>query len=223
MDKIDYQRVFSRVRRDNLKIVKSQIVGGVITDNDLEVKISNHVNRWEGVISKDDIVREMQTTKTVPTFLAKDPSRQNLTEGIAKEYLEQFDEIREVEILSKSGKNSWSIVDGILDKTDNFTKAEKNGHKSIDFRITLNNGKIIFAAHKYTKDTGGAQDNQGNDLLAFVVSADQYPDDDYLFAAIGDGEYYTDGKMDGMRERSSKVIICNTDNFITELRRRGIL
>lgn len=223
MSKIDYQGVFARVRKENLKIVKSQIVNGVIIDDELDTKINNHVDRWEGIISRDDIVSELQTTKTVPTFLAKDPSRQNLTEGIAKEYLERFDEISEVEILPKSGQNSWSIINGVLDRTNNFTKAEKNGHKSIDFRITLSNGKIIFAAHKYTKANGGAQDNQGNDLLAFVVSADQYPDNDYLFVAIGDGEYYTDNKVNGMRAKSDNVIVCSTDNFVSELKRRGVI
>ena len=220
---IDYQSVFNRKRQENLQIVKSQIRDGVVVDEELSKKISNHVERWSGIITEEDVINDFMRTRTVPTFLAKDPGKQNLTEQIAKEYLERFPEIETVNILNKSGHNSWCIIEGRLDLRDNFTASQIKGHKTIDFKIKLTNGKYIMAAHKYTKETGGAQDNQRNDLLNFAKNADQYTGNEYLFAAIGDGEYYSENKLRSMFEEAPSVIFCNSDSLVEELRSRGFL
>lgn len=219
----DYQGVFIRKRRENLDIVKSQIRDGHILDSDLEIKINNHAERWSGVLTVQDIIRDFSNTITVPTFLAKDPSKQNLTEGIAKDYLEQLPEIEKVSILNKSGLDSWMIIDGRLDRRNNFTENERKGHKTIDFNIRLANGKNLMAAHKYTKDTGGAQDNQGNDLLDFAINANSYTGDEYIFVAIGDGEYYNVNKLKSIENKAPNVIVCNSESLVQKLKERGVI
>ncbi len=61
--------------------------------------------------------------------------------------------------------------------------------KSIDFEWEVGAFKF-FASHKYTKDGGGAQDNQYEDIQNFLRHTRDCNLKNTIFLAICDGEYY---------------------------------
>ena len=50
--------------------------------------------------------------------------------------------------------------------------------------------KKFYAFHKYTREGGGAQDNQYSDIKKFIENANASADTNTFFIAIADGEYF---------------------------------
>jgi hypothetical protein len=126
-------------------------------------------------------------SRTIASIFIKQPNRQNIFEEYALKKIKAMPIIKSAKKLSASGKDAIYIVKGNLLKIHNLP--ERQMHKSIDFDIETINNKHIYASHKYTKDSGGSQDNQYNDMLNFVKNANESRTKEYFFAII-DGEYY---------------------------------
>ena len=62
--------------------------------------------------------------------------------------------------------------------------------KTIDF-FWKTGDLIVYASHKYTKSSGGAQDNQYKDLKDFISEANHSNLPKTIFLAIADGSYYS--------------------------------
>ena len=73
--------------------------------------------------------------------------------------------------------------------------------KSIDFYWECGSKKF-YAFHKYTKDSGGHQDNQYRDLQVFIGEANTSGIKDSYFLAIADGDYYS---TNNGRARTTKI------------------
>jgi hypothetical protein len=121
----------------------------------------------------------------VTAFLAKDPNKQNIHEKIAGDYIITIEGISEFKILPKSGKNAKILTN---DGRVTFGNGVKS-NKSIDFEF-IYCGIHFYCSHKYTKDSGGAQDNSYNDLCNFLTSTRRVVDKKVYFLAIADGNYY---------------------------------
>ncbi len=86
------------------------------------------------------------------------------------------------------------------------TQAQSNASKTIDFE--WNTGTIkCYASHKYTKNSGGAQDNQYKDIRNFMKNIRDNNTPNILFFAICDGNYY----QNLSRSNMSKMQILNRD------------
>ena len=121
----------------------------------------------------------------------KEPRRQKLHENIAAQWLQTRKEITNFENLPTSGTGAWYITsDG--DLRNNMTRAPT---KSLDFKWQT--GKyIVYAAHKYTRESGGNQDSQFMEvkkLLEFFQKGSV--NHNIIFLAIVDGPYFTQAKM----------------------------
>ena len=103
------------------------------------------------------------------------------------------------------GDACYVCNDGIVRKGD----VNKGLTKSIDFRWEFD-GNTYYAAHKYTKDEGGAQDNQFNDLCNFLINASKSKDENVYFLAIGDGDYYKRKYKDGANYYLSRIDYMNS-------------
>lgn len=87
----------------------------------------------------------------------------------------------------------------------------------------------MYAAHKFIRDDGGAQDNQYNDVFDFVKRASDNMETGLVFVAICDGPYFTKRKqtndrtfitrMDWLKRASNgrNVIVCDSKNLRKEL------
>ncbi|AXK51609.1 hypothetical protein [Spiroplasma alleghenense] len=80
--------------------------------------------------------------------------------------------------------------------------------KSMDFKFNYKDLKTDFYVfHKYTKESGGAQDNQKNDVIFSMQSAKSpYPcEKNFVVFYICDGEYYDEQKMNELNNHINGI------------------
>lgn len=141
-------------------------------------------------ISEEEIREEIGRSRVARAAFAKDPSRQNLYEGIAKRFLEEHLTPLGVTVrkLPAKGKNALYI-----DQSGKIRgKSEKDGReigKSLDFEVKLG-GQIVYISHKFTRESGGSQDSQSDEQLEKLGRFKNSNDPQKHFAAACDGEYY---------------------------------
>lgn len=208
MVKYDYEGEKKKLYAGNLKAVQ-KATGAKW----LRLKIKNFAEKFG--FKEKEIAKRIEKDKFLAATFAKDPGRQNFYQKQALKFLRTMDVVKEAKELSAGGKNAWFVVNGEVGKKGKFKKEELAAVKSIDFKITLVDGTVILASHKYTKDKGGAQDNQKNDLLNFIRQAKAYKGK-YVMMAIADGAYYREAVIWGQLEhaaRDSDVKVCNMENF----------
>ena len=92
--------------------------------------------------------------------------------------------------LPNAGNDAIYVINGSI--IDGKTRAMTGGAtdaKSIDFYWECGEKKF-YAFHKYTREGGGAQDNQYSDIKKFIENANASADTNTFFIAIADGEYF---------------------------------
>lgn len=191
--------------------------------------LADKVARW-AVARGWDVTKVLEKVATDDMFasvFAKNPTRQTIHQRIAASYIEKLDGIDDFKVLPAGGKNALYCVDGQVVSLDN-----PQGIKSIDFtwKYVDKQGRSysVFASHKHTMEEGGAQDNQFNDVMGFLVEATKNTADNVLFVAICDGAYYDhrytrDAKYKGSRldylknvvsGRNRRATACQSDDII---------
>lgn len=136
-----------------------------------------------------------------------DPIRQNVFEKIAAEYIESM---AGVSLFKKYGANDLFIVAGAL-KEKKELKGMRPESKSIGFSWKYCR-RDFYASHKYTDESGGAQDNQYRDVQRFIEDANKIGGQD-VFVAIVDGEYHsTRDSQSGMTRRKRLEQMANQSN-----------
>ena len=162
----------------------------------VRTKINNHIEKFNGLFTYKDIVEQIKTNDIVASMFCKDPSKQNISEKMAEKILG-------VPKLPANGANSIRFTpEGKLTGVKNIGVS-----KSADF---LFNG--IYFTQKYTAESGGAQDNQYNDVVDFLVKGSI----NYKVGAIVDGKYW-DQKRDALREHfkdNPNVVVVSVDDLI---------
>ena len=162
----------------------------------VKTKINNHVEKFDGLFSYEDIVEQIKSNDIVASMFCKDPSKQNISEKMVEKILG-------IPKLPVSGANSIRFTpDGKLTGVKSIGVS-----KSADFLI---NG--IYFTQKYTAESGGAQDNQYNDVVDFLVKGSI----NHKVGAMVDGEYW-DKKRDALREHfkdNPNVVVVSVDDLV---------
>lgn len=133
---------------------------------------------------------------------AKDPRRQNNHEQIASSWLCSMPGVSNFQKLFSKGPSALYASNGLA--LPSLQLANNDTPKSIDFSwdIVLPGGfkKLsFFAAHKYTFEDGGSQDNQLEDLRAFTKEASKLQKEmGHRFLALADGPYYQKPREHGL-------------------------
>lgn len=109
----------------------------------------------------------------------KDPLKQNIAEKTQIEYLQ----LKTGFYVQKLNTRELS-----LNASGRIIEGNVQGIKSIDFIINARHKYYGFL--KYTKENGGAQDNQCNDALHFIEAAILNQDPNTYFLIGLDGDYY---------------------------------
>lgn len=162
----------------------------------VKIKINNHIEKFSGLFTYEDIVEQIKSNDIVASMFCKDPSKQNISEKMVEKILG-------VPKLPANGANSIRFT-----PNGELTGIKGIGvSKSADF---LFNG--IYFTQKYTAESGGAQDNQYNDVVDFLVKGSI----NYKVGAMVDGKYW-DEKRDALREHfkdNPNVIVVSIDDLI---------
>ncbi|WP_426461259.1 hypothetical protein [Mycoplasma hafezii] len=194
--KIEWEKIIKEKRLKNIQSVYDSIGSKWLHD-----KIIAESERTDIPIEKYyQEIRDLNLI--VISKFAKDPSKQNIHEQIAGDFIKKIDGVTEFKILPKSGKYAKYLTsDGnVLE----FQPAIKS-LKTIDMQWKYNNC-MFYASHKYTDQEGGAQDNQFEDIKKFLKSVQQRTDSNVFFIALTDGNYYQTKSKNGI----SRLELLNT-------------
>lgn len=171
-------------------------------DENLLKKIQTYI--WRFGYTEEEVRARIRRDEMFSAWFTKEPRRMKLHETIAADWLKRIELVFDFEDLPTGGKNAWYIA------TDGELRQGKKpaGVKSLDFG--WNTGQYrVFASHKYTKESGGNQDSQFQEVQNMLRYFQQGAVDDHtVVIAIVDGPYYTPAKMSELHrfERSSKPI-----------------
>ena len=187
MNFTEYVELKKREKRiANIRQVREEIDKKWVSD-----KISNHITAFDGIFTYNEIKEAILTNDIVASKFCKDPSKQNISENLAAEILG-------LNKLPASGKNAIRF-----DDNGDITSIASGNTKSADF---IYNG--YYATQKYTAETGGAQDNQKNDVIDFLKRGSI----SHKVAAIVDGDYW-----DIHRDELKKLFQNNENVLITSV------
>ncbi|MCQ2570927.1 MAG: hypothetical protein MJ154_01620 [Candidatus Saccharibacteria bacterium] len=181
MRRIDYVSAYRKALEENVSEVKKAVL---TRDSAMLLKIHNYSERFN--LPEKFVEHKILKDNVFANQFAKDPSKQSLHQKIAADFISSITEVVNFAQLPASGGDACYICD------DGVVRKGVCSHgltKSIDFYWEYGDCRY-FAAHKHTTYEGGAQDNQFNDLQAFLENASKSTLANTFFIAIGDGEYY---------------------------------
>ena len=183
MNNQKYKEEYKNAVKKNTKEVLANI-----ESKEMAEKISNWANKFE--YSFEEIKKKILTDEIFACIFIKEPSRQNLYQKLASQYISSLPKIVDFKMPAerKTRKMAKYMVNGKM-----FKGVELEGQakdiKSIDFEWKVED-HTFFASHKYTKDGGGVQDNQYEDIQNFLRHARDCNIKNAIFLAICDGDYY---------------------------------
>lgn len=183
-------------RKINLKILREEIENSWV-----EEKIENHLKRNPHIkLDKEEIKNKIMEDDLIASFFAKDPAKQNISEKYFAKVIKNIDGVSNFENLPSNTK--------VFVKNGEIMQDEKRaiGIKSIDYSFYFKDA-LFICSQKYTKDRGGAQDNQFNDVVSFLVNSRELKD--AIPMALVDGNYYTENKKEELKLINSKAIVCS--------------
>jgi len=182
-----------KARKENLINVRKDIDKKWVLE-----KINNFIENRDSDYTVQQIIDQIMKNDLVAEMFAKDPSKQNISEKLCSLYLNW-------KLLPQSGKQAVRF------NTDGNIVATKTlgGGKCADFFI-----KNRYITQKYTgKNTGGAQDNQMEDVITFLINASKK----YKCGACVDGWYWEEAgnkeKLKRMFADNPNVIIFSADEI----------
>lgn len=222
---VDYEKYKKEEVKKNIKKLRDNI-----TDQSIMKKIRNWADKYD--LTFEFVRHKVFIDDIFALNFVKDPGRQNFHENTAAYFLGSLYPIYEFELLPKGGASAKVINNGMLVSLKQSKESTSNP-KTIDFSwiIKTNKGTNIrcYASHKYTKDKGGSQDNQYNDLKSFMQHAHQNQAKNTMFFAICDGKYYQEvnketkkNKIEELNDsyfKANKLIALTIDSLYDELER----
>ena len=184
MRKIDYSIGYAKALRENRQKVNEEI-----DTPDMKLKIENWAKKFG--YSSDEVRDHIIASPMFADTFAKDPGKQSFHQHWAAKFISENENVVDFEELPAMGDKSMFISSGkVVYRPE--VKEDKDT-KSIDFKWTVHRDGVpltFYAAHKYTAEGGGSQDNQYQDLKCFMRQAEQAHIPNVYFLAIADGDYY---------------------------------
>ena len=213
-----YEQNYKKAYIKNRQTLKEQIENDPLLKNNkqLNIKINNFCQKHQ--LDRRTVITEIKKSEVVQAFFAKDPQKQNIHEQTASSIIQENPDIKNFKNLQN---NSLYLVSGIvMDKKEKQGKGFNIETKTIDFQWDYKE-KRFYASHKYTKESGGSQDNQYRDLESFIKKANQSTKTTEYFIAIADGEYYqqkkdSKKKIDLLKDEANSnkgVYACSIDEL----------
>lgn len=187
---LNYRLEELKRREENTKKLRDSLSKNKI-DKKLKEKIINFCDRH--ALEFELIKHKILIDDLFILNFITEPSRQTLHQDLASKFIKIIPNIKNFKVLPSNGKDSLFVINGIIVK-EHQKKDTSINVKSIDFEWTYINkiGEEIpcYASHKYTHQSGGAQDHQFKEIMTFLENANKYSKKLNFFYAICDGKYY---------------------------------
>ena len=166
-------------------------------------------------VQEADFWRDLEANPNGPlaAVLAREARRQNVHERAAADYIERLTHVAQFRKLPSSGPNACYVNgDGQI-----VTRAQLAGarppSKSIDFQWRT--GTVTcYAAQKYTKEGGGNQDNQFNEIQSLLRNFLQRINNDIALFVLVDGPYYNQARLDRL---VALIRLQNPRSYVTSV------
>lgn len=178
----DFEKKFVAAIRKNLRDVVTELENG---DKNLKKKIKTFSSRFAFVESQ--VKAKIRDDEMFRAFFAKDPGKQKIHENIAAAFIANIPTVSNFKQLAHD--DTQLLGGAVISRKDARKGGGTSRAKSLDFYWETC-GIKVYASHKYTKSSGGAQDNQYRDLQEFIREANQSNLRGAIFLAIADGKYY---------------------------------
>ena len=215
---LDYESIIDEKRKENLFQLQLTLLQSEsfeeLNDDSLKQKIISHCETYD--LDVEDFYQELKQHQYLQTFFAKNPLKQGLHEQIAVKYLsEQLPSFSKVRKLSQKNNCGLFLTSTGLSKSRSISKA-------VDFYLESNNNIYVFT-HKYTKQSGGAQSNQYEDVLNFLRYAPNSPFKDektkktVYIGAILDGDFYLD-KIEETQKKFPTYLVGNIEQVLEKIK-----
>ena len=186
----DYDALEQVAWRENVDAVIDRLNA---RDANILKKISTYI--WRFGYSESEVSNHIREDQMFAAWFAKEPRRTKFHEKIAAEWLRQIEQesdlIKDFDELATRGRKAWYIASD----RDLRQGQRPSGIKSLDFKWKTGN-YTIYASHKYTKEGGGNQDSQFNEVLQLLVHFQRSNGKYDVVLAIVDGPYFTEKKME---------------------------
>ena len=179
----DYDKIEKQLWRENGNKVRDLLEN---QDAGLLRRIRTFADRFD--FDEAEVCEKINNDFMFACCFAKNATRTGFHEKEAEKYLRMFrDLIRFFKALPASGKNAKYV-----NRMGNIVTGKKPSEiKSLDFMWIAGNTNIkCFAAHKFTREPGGSQDHQRNELIRLLQMFQNCKDENTAFFAICDGPYY---------------------------------
>ncbi len=185
-DSIEYQR-----NLDNFSDMKGEIA----ERSERLTKRVKHFATQFGLTEKcfwDSL--EADPEGPLAAVLSKEARRQNIHENAAADYVKSLEAVSEFRKLPSVGRNACYVNrDGQMVTRDQLGNAPRPS-KSIDFQWRT--GRLTcYAAQKYTKEGGGNQDNQFNEVERLLEHFQRRTNNDTALFVLVDGPYYNEERL----------------------------
>lgn len=149
--------------------------------------------------------QEQKLVSYIINDMCKDPSKQNIYEIEGLNWLRNYPELDGV---IKPCNPELVLKDGLV-LTRNGKK-DPNTSKSVDVVFRIGETRFI-GTMKYTKNSGGAQDNQFNDVCNFLHHGMGLKNMKVI--ALVDGEYYTSEKIEQLKNINKDAIVIRISDI----------
>ena len=189
----DYDRIEQELWRKNGNEVRGLLEN---QDSGMLRRIQTFCDRFG--FDEIEVCEKIKDDFMFACCFAKNATRTGFHEKEAEKYLRMFPNlIRFFTALPSHGKNAKYI-----DQMGNIITGKKPGEvKSLDFMWIAGNTNIkCFAAHKFTREPGGSQDHQRNELITLLRMFQNCNDENMAFFAICDGPYYNEQNLSRLRQ-----------------------
>ncbi|HHE0437858.1 TPA: hypothetical protein ACN35C_004725 [Vibrio parahaemolyticus] len=215
---LDYEKEIMKERMKNVVALRNDIM-----NSSYQFKMQSYANRFNLPVRY--VRLKVLSDPMFALNFIKDPAKQSFHEKKAASYLESQSNIKDFVNLPASGNEAIGLLSGMIHSYTDLKQNSSKKIKTLDFKFKIrfeDSWYDCYCSHKYTKGTGGAQDNQYHDLISFMENARQNTNPKMLFFAIADGDYYDFKDINGLSKiekmnrefGNQKTIAANINNLV---------
>lgn len=198
---MDLEQLKKEAREVNLALLRKEINSEWVL-----LKIEKYLEKNPFLnYTIEDVKQEILNNDLIASFFIKEPGRQNITEKAVANKIKKFKKVKDFINLPPTA--NLFVEDGEITN-------KRKLNKSIDYTWKTGDKKV-YASQKYTKDSGGSQDNQYKDIVSFLSSAIKSQNKEIVFFAIVDGNYFDNQLKTKLRTKyeTSHVKICSLEEL----------